>query len=222
MLLVCRPTRDLISLNWALIEDARRAALSIVPELRSGEVEIVNIAREYGVACKIAVRMRSGEPSERAVTICVGASGSGAKMIASIVAGESVTFVPWSEDIRDYIVGALSPLKADDVEVVRIDAERRIAHVEVAQQYVFRQEFSTGTEDINSKLASQLTGYLVLPTVKERRTEDEPERDPGDPCARRGAGRRLLGVSPDRHPRMAAPLPSRMRSKRCFRGGSRR
>ena len=24
--------------------------------------------------------------------------------------------------------------------------------------------------------------------------------DPGDPCARRGAGRRLLGVSPDRHP----------------------
>jgi transcription antitermination factor NusA-like protein len=96
-------------------------------------------------------------------------------MISDNLNRESVTFVPWSGDERRYIVSALFPLKADYVKVVEMDAERQVAYVEVTQHYVFKREF--GTEDINSKLASQLTGYLIIPTVKERSIEDDPERD---------------------------------------------
>src|SRR5205807_864242 len=89
---------------------------SEVPEMESGAVEIKGISREAGVRSKIAVAstVQGVDP----VGTFVGGHGTRVNAVMSEIGEqEKIDIVVWSEDLKDYIVNALSPTKVSQVVV---------------------------------------------------------------------------------------------------------
>ena len=124
-----------------------------VPEIADGIVEIKACAREPGHRTKIAVY--SNDPNVDPVGACVGARGARVRQVVTELRGEKIDIVPFSEDLPDFVMKALSPAK---VKEVRILEETGTAEVIVPDHQL---SLAIGKEGQNARLAARLSGWRV-------------------------------------------------------------
>jgi len=124
-----------------------------VPEIESGAVAIMGIAREAGVRTKMSVRaLQEGVDP---VGSCVGQRGTRVQAVLSEIGNEKIDIVLWAEDPATYITNALSPAKVDDVKLSKKTGE--------AMVYVINEQLSLaiGKNGQNVRLAAKLTGWKI-------------------------------------------------------------
>ena len=124
-----------------------------VPEIYSGSVEIMNIAREAGSRSKVAVFAK--QDGVDAVGSCVGLRGIRIQNIVNELHGEKIDVVQWSKDPAAYISNALSPSMVMRVE---FDQEAGSAMAVVPDRQL---SLAIGKEGQNARLAAKLTGWKV-------------------------------------------------------------
>ena len=137
-----------------------------IPEIGDGIVEIKSIAREPGDRTKIAVLSKDGKVDS--VGACVGMRGQRVKNIVSELQGEKIDIVRYSDDIQEYIKGALSPA---EVSQIKIDIEQKKAEVIVADDQL---SLAIGRHGQNVKLASKLVGLEI--DVKSHSDADDKKK----------------------------------------------
>ena len=123
-----------------------------VPELETGAVEIMGIAREAGRRTKIAVM--TSVPGIDPVGTFVGGRGVRVQAVMNEIGErENIDMFVWSENVSEYIREALSPAEVNKVEV-----EGKKAKVYVSEE---QQSIAIGKQGQNVRLASRLTGYEI-------------------------------------------------------------
>jgi N utilization substance protein A len=147
-----------------------------VPEIASGAVDIMAIAREAGHRTKIAVS--SQQPGVNAKGACIGPMGSRVRNVMTELHGEKIDIVDFSDDPPRFVGNALSPARVLRVNVV--DAQARVAQVIVPD---YQLSLAIGKEGQNARLAARLTGWKI---------DIQPDA-PGDPG---GAARRAPAAQP--------------------------
>ena len=110
-----------------------------MPEIFSGAVEIMEVAREPGLRSKVAVAARQEKVDP--VGACVGVRGVRIQNIVNELYGEKIDVIPWSDDAGVFVANALSPAQVLSVD---IDEEHRIASVTVPMR-IANGCASTGT-----------------------------------------------------------------------------
>lgn len=78
-----------------------------VPEIGSGIIEIMGVARDPGLRAKISVR--TFDPRIDPVGACVGMRGSRVQGVMNELAGERIDIVLWDEDSETYVRKAMAP-----------------------------------------------------------------------------------------------------------------
>ena len=151
-----------------------------VPEIASGAVEIVAIAREAGHRTKIAVT--SHQPGVNAKGACIGPMGSRVRNVMTELHGEKIDIVDYSEDSAEFVANALSPARV--TRVIVVDADARVAQVIVPD---YQLSLAIGKEGQNARLAHKLTGWKI-----DIHPDNPGTAGPGGPLpgGDRGAGSR--------------------------------
>lgn len=129
-----------------------------VPEISSGTVEIMAIAREAGARSKVAVA--SNAQGVDPIGSCVGQRGSRINAITNELkttrGEEKIDIIPWDEDIKTYIGNSIRPATAVEVRIIN-DVEKQ-ALVLVDDEYL---SLAIGREGQNARLANKLTGWKI-------------------------------------------------------------
>ncbi|HET9973446.1 MAG TPA: transcription termination factor NusA [Streptosporangiaceae bacterium] len=171
-----------------------------VPEIATGAVEIVAIAREAGHRTKIAVR--SHQQGVNAKGACIGPMGSRVRNVMNELHGEKIDIVDYADDPASFVANALSPARVSRVHVV--DAAAREAQVIVPD---YQLSLAIGKEGQNARLAARLTGWRI-----DIRSDAAPaDRSPADRSA--GASR------PSASPQSAGTQPAASAAGRPKAGG---
>ena len=126
-----------------------------VPEIQTGVVEIVNVAREAGSRTKMAVMSR--DPNVDALGACVGTRGSRVQAVTDEMRGEKIDIIAWDPDETVFIRNALNPAKVISV-TLHEDDETKLAEVVVPDQQL---SLAIGREGQNARLAARLTGWKI-------------------------------------------------------------
>ena len=142
-----------------------------VPEIASGAVEIVKIAREAGHRTKIAVQ--SHQQGVNAKGACIGPVGSRVRNVMAELHGEKNDIVDFSEDPAEFVANALSPARVTRVDVV--DPVAMEARVVVPD---YQLSLAIGKEGQNARLAARLTGWRI-----DIRSDAAPEPAAAEPAA---------------------------------------
>ena len=124
-----------------------------VPEIFSGAVEIMEVAREPGLRSKVAVAARQERVDP--VGSCVGVRGVRIQNIVNELYGEKIDVIEWSPDISTFISNALSPAKPSNVS---LDEAEKVATVIVPTD---QMSLAIGKEGQNARLAYKLTGWRI-------------------------------------------------------------
>lgn len=124
-----------------------------VPELQTGVVEIVSVAREAGQRSKIAVY--SQDENIDAIGSCVGQRGIRVERVVDELRGEKIDIIDWSDDPVEFIANALSPARV--VMVYLYEANKK-ARVVVPDNHL---SLAIGKEGQNARLAAKLTGWKI-------------------------------------------------------------
>lgn len=124
-----------------------------VPEVSSGAVEIVAIAREPGHRTKLAVK--STQDGVDPVGSCVGQKGVRVQAVINELNGEKIDIIEFSDKMSDYIAAALAP--AENIAVV-VDDKHRHATVTVPEDQL---SLAIGKGGQNARLAAKLTGFKI-------------------------------------------------------------
>jgi transcription termination/antitermination protein NusA len=127
-----------------------------VPEVASGAVEIVAIAREAGVRTKLAVR--STQEGVDPVGSCVGQRGVRVQEVIKELNNEKIDIIPHSDDPRVLFQGALAPAEGLKID---IDEVNRYVTVTAPDDQL---SLAIGRGGQNVRLAAKLTGYQI--TIK--------------------------------------------------------
>jgi N utilization substance protein A len=137
------------------------------PEVGSGIVEIVSIAREAGHRTKIAVRSHSKDVNAKGS--CIGPMGNRVRAVMAELRDEKIDIVDYSDDPTVFVANALSPARVAGVEI--LDPHGKSARVIVPD---FQLSLAIGKEGQNARLAAKLTGWRIdiRPDVPET---DGPE-----------------------------------------------
>ena len=125
-----------------------------VPEMSTGAVSIVKVAREAGSRTKIAIKSNVEGLNEKGTFI--GPDGSRVRSVVSELGGEKIDIVDYSEDPASYIASALSPAKVDSVRILSQEERKAIAFVPESQI-----RLAIGKEGQNARLAARLTGWKI-------------------------------------------------------------
>lgn len=125
-----------------------------VPEIDSGIVEIVALAREAGHRSKIAVW--SNDPSVAAKGSCIGPNGQRVRAVTQELQGEKIDIVDYDDDIAAFIAASLSPAKVIRVDILNPDTRQARAIVPDDQA-----SLAIGKEAQNVRLAAKLTGWSI-------------------------------------------------------------
>jgi N utilization substance protein A len=125
-----------------------------VPEVASGAVEIVAIAREAGHRTKIAVI--SHQSGVNAKGACIGPMGSRVRNVMTELHGEKIDIVDFSDDSAEFVASALSPARV--TRVIVVDPVARVAQVIVPD---YQLSLAIGKEGQNARLAHKLTGWKI-------------------------------------------------------------
>lgn len=125
-----------------------------VPEIASGVVEIVSLAREAGHRTKIAVRAH--EAGVNAKGSCIGELGQRVRAVQAELNDEKIDIVDYSDDLPTYVAQALSPAKVSSSYT--LDAATKSVRVLVPD---FQLSLAIGKEGQNARLAAKLTGAKI-------------------------------------------------------------
>lgn len=133
----------------------RRLFEQEVPEIQTGAVELMEIAREPGLRSKVAVAARQEKVDP--VGSCVGVRGVRIQNIVNELYGEKIDVIEWSSDTATFIANALSPAKPTNVSLDETGGQR-IATVIVPSD---QMSLAIGKEGQNARLAYKLTGWRI-------------------------------------------------------------
>jgi N utilization substance protein A len=125
-----------------------------VPEIASGVVEIVSLAREAGHRTKIAVR--ATEPGVNAKGACIGEMGARVRAVQTELGDEKIDIVDYSSDLPVFVASALSPAKVSSAFV--IDQATKAVRALVPD---YQLSLAIGKEGQNARLAAKLTGAKI-------------------------------------------------------------
>jgi transcription termination/antitermination protein NusA len=131
----------------------RRLFETEVPEIYSGAVEIMEVAREPGLRSKVAVAARQEKVDP--VGSCVGVRGVRIQNIVNELYGEKIDVIEWSADTATFIANSLSPAKPASVN---LNEAEKIATVVVPTD---QMSLAIGKEGQNARLAFKLTGWRI-------------------------------------------------------------
>ena len=131
-------------------DEVRRLFGEHVPEIASGAVEIMGIAREKGRRVIIAVH--ASDPEVDSVGSCVGPRGERIKTVMRALPGDKIDIVRWSDSDQDFIRNILSPAK---IKQLSFDAPGHRASVTVSGD----STSLTMDGGIRLRLASRLAGW---------------------------------------------------------------
>jgi N utilization substance protein A len=125
-----------------------------VPEIASGVVEIVSLAREAGHRTKIAVR--ATEAGVNAKGACIGEMGQRVRAVTTELNDEKIDIVDYSSDLPTFVASALSPAKVSSAFV--IDKSTKAVRALVPD---YQLSLAIGKEGQNARLAAKLTGARI-------------------------------------------------------------
>jgi N utilization substance protein A len=125
-----------------------------VPEIASGVVEIVSLAREAGHRTKIAVR--ATEPGVNAKGACIGELGQRVRAVTAELNNEKIDIVDFSPDLATFVASALSPAKVTSAYI--IDESIKAVRALVPD---YQLSLAIGKEGQNARLAAKLTGAKI-------------------------------------------------------------
>jgi len=160
-----------------------------VPEITEGVVEVKGISREAGERTKIAVWSKDEKVDP--VGACVGMRGSRVKDIVRELHGERVDIVRWSNDIKEFVKGAMNPAEPQDIKV---DKEKKRIEIVLPDDQL---SIGIGKHGQNVRLASRLIGWEIDIRGKEAKPKAEEKGQtekaqssklPGPQIAKSGAG----------------------------------
>ena len=135
-------------------ELVRRLFEREVPELNSGAVSIMAIAREAGARTKIAVRANTEGVNPKGALI--GPGGTRVRAVMENLGPEKIDIVDWSNDPAKFVAAALSPAVATGVKVISEKNKTAIAFIHDDQL-----SLAIGKEGQNARLAAKLTGWKI-------------------------------------------------------------
>lgn len=162
-----RPSERLRFLVLAVQEDTRLPGIILsrshpkfvsklfeleVPELAEGIVEIKAITREPGNRTKLAVASKTDGVDP--VGAFVGQRGTRVMAVNNELGQEKIDIIEWAEEPEKFIANALSPAKAQSVEIL----PRREARVYVQEDQL---SLAIGKGGQNVRLAAKLTGWKI-------------------------------------------------------------
>lgn len=124
-----------------------------VPEVSSGAVEIVEIAREAGHRTKLAVR--STEDGVDPVGSCVGQKGVRVQAVINELNGEKIDIIQYDEEPKEFIAQSLAPAEQIDID---IDEDEKKAIVTVPEDQL---SLAIGKGGQNVRLAAKLTKFKI-------------------------------------------------------------
>lgn len=125
-----------------------------VPEIASGAVEIVSLAREAGHRTKIAVK--ANEPGINAKGACIGEMGQRVRAVTAELNNEKIDIVDYSPDLATFVANALSPAKV--TSAFMIDESLKAVRALVPD---YQLSLAIGKEGQNARLAAKLTGARI-------------------------------------------------------------
>ena len=125
-----------------------------VPELVSGAVSIMAIAREAGARTKIAVKANTDGVNPKGALI--GPGGSRVRAVMENLGPEKIDIVDYSDDPAKFVAAALSPAVATGVQVISEKNKTAIAYIHDDQL-----SLAIGKEGQNARLAAKLTGWKI-------------------------------------------------------------
>jgi N utilization substance protein A len=128
-----------------------------VPEIASGVVEIMQVAREAGHRTKVAVR--ANEPGVNAKGSCIGPLGQRVRAVSAELNEEKIDIVDWNEDVAKFVAQALSPAKISSAFLIPSDVDGR-PHIR-ALVPDYQLSLAIGKEGQNVRLAADLTGAKI-------------------------------------------------------------
>jgi N utilization substance protein A len=156
-----------------------------VPEVYEKMVEVIEVVREPGFRCKVAVK--SNNPKVDPVGACVGVKGSRVRPIIDELRGERIDLIAYSTEPAKYIGNSLSPAKVINVNIVS-EADKH-AEIIVADDNL---SLAIGKSGQNARLAARLTGWHIDIKSETQRKEAAQERA----AASAEALSKLEGVGP--------------------------
>ncbi len=136
-----------------------------IPEVANGVVQIKAIAREAGSRSKVAVSTE--DENIDPIGSCIGQRGTRIQTIINELNGEKIDVVQWSENVKDFIINALSPAKISNIET---NEEEKSAFVEVKEDQL---SLAIGRGGQNVRLAAKLTGWKINIGGGESTTAEE-------------------------------------------------
>ncbi|MBS5559057.1 MAG: transcription termination factor NusA [Bifidobacterium longum] len=125
-----------------------------VPELVSGAVSIMAIAREAGARTKIAVKANTDGVNPKGALI--GPGGARVRAVMENLGPEKIDIVDYSDDPAKFVAAALSPAVATGVQVISEKSKTAIAFIHDDQL-----SLAIGKEGQNARLAAKLTGWKI-------------------------------------------------------------
>jgi len=135
-----------------------------VPEVRDGIIKIHASARIPGVRSKVAVS--SLNPKIEPIGTIIGKNGVRINAISNELNGENIDVIEYSNKPEIFVARALSPAI---VKNVKIDEEKKVAHVELDPS---EKAKAIGKNGVNITLASMLTKYRIILEDKEEKKSD--------------------------------------------------
>lgn len=124
-----------------------------IPEIQSGEIEIMSISRDAGNRSKVSIHTNNSNLDP--IGACVGNKGLRINNITKELNGEKIDLVLYSENPAQYIANALSPAKVLQVE---INETLKTSKVIVPDE---KLSLAIGKDGQNVRLAAKLTNWKI-------------------------------------------------------------
>lgn len=135
-------------------ELVRALFAGVSPEVRTGRVRIMAVARAAGIRSKVAVAATVADLDP--VAPLVGPRANRVRAVAAALGGERIDVVAWHPDRERYLVAALAP-----AAVTRVVFDDAIG-LATAFAPVHQMAAAVGAGGLNSALAGQLVGTKVV------------------------------------------------------------
>ena len=151
----------------------KRALEFEVPEIASGIVEIMSIARQPGIRSKVAIKSNSSDVDP--VGTIIGAGGNRINAIIDKLEGEKIDIILHSDDPKTYIANALSPARVVSICEKHDSEDNVIENQCIAVVPNSQLTLAIGKKGSNAKLAVELTKMRIdvisIDQAKERGIE---------------------------------------------------
>jgi transcription termination/antitermination protein NusA len=123
----------------------------VTPEIRTGDVRVVAVARAAGVRSKMAVAATVDGVDP--VAACVGRAANRVTYVSRLLGGERIDVIPFHPDLAVFAANALAPAQVTDVTVSDDAVVARVPNHQMPA--------AVGGGGLNSHLAGELLGRPV-------------------------------------------------------------